>query len=297
MTIQQLRYLTTVAECNSINKAAQKLFMTQSNLSKAIQQLENELGYTLIVRSTKGISFTSDGSAFLSDAYALLEQFDLLQVKHSNQNNAYELSISSQNYAFVVVALKQAVNNCKFDKYSFRIFEGNMCDVINDVASGRSHIGFIYYNNKNKHFVLNELLKHNLVFHEMKAFYPHVYLYKNHPLSSKKELRMEELEDYPFIYMNPGDPKNSVEEEIFPITLPEKNIIVSDRGTQLALILSTNGYTTGSGSYDKEAFPEIVTIPLASNDDYILNVGWIELINQKTRKDILDFIDICKKEV
>lgn len=297
MTIQQLRYLVTIAECNSINKAAQKLFMTQSNLSKAIQQLENELGYTLIIRSNKGISFTNAGSSFLSDAYVLLEQFDLMHVKHTNRTYTYELSISSQNYSFVVSALKRAVNNCTFDNYSFRVLDGNMFSVINDVASGRSHIGFIYYNNKNKHFVLNELIKHSLVFHEFKDFRPHVYLHRNHPLASKSELCLEELRDYPFIYIDPGDPNKSIEEEIFPLPFPEKNIVVSDRGTQVTLILSTNGYTTGSGAFDKEMFPEMTTVPLTLHDDYVLTVGWVELINQKTRKDILDFIELCKKEV
>ena len=43
MQLQQLIYFVTVAEQGSINKAAEKLFITQPNLSKAISNLENEL--------------------------------------------------------------------------------------------------------------------------------------------------------------------------------------------------------------------------------------------------------------
>ena len=46
-TLQQLRYLIAVAEYGSINAAARELFATQSNLSTAIKDLEQELGVTL----------------------------------------------------------------------------------------------------------------------------------------------------------------------------------------------------------------------------------------------------------
>ena len=45
MTLQQLKYLVTVAECGSISEAAQKLFISQPSLSAAIQNLEKEMGF------------------------------------------------------------------------------------------------------------------------------------------------------------------------------------------------------------------------------------------------------------
>lgn len=47
MTLQQLQYLVALAESNSINQAAQNLFVSQSGISKAIKQLESELGFPL----------------------------------------------------------------------------------------------------------------------------------------------------------------------------------------------------------------------------------------------------------
>ena len=44
MTIQQIRYVVTVAECNSMNKAAEKLFISQPSLSSAVKELEDEYG-------------------------------------------------------------------------------------------------------------------------------------------------------------------------------------------------------------------------------------------------------------
>ena len=50
MTIQQIRYAVTVAECNSMNKAAEKLFMSQPSLSNAVRELEDELNMEIFIR-------------------------------------------------------------------------------------------------------------------------------------------------------------------------------------------------------------------------------------------------------
>ena len=48
MTFQQLNYLVEISKCGSINKAAQKLFLSQSGISIAIKELEEELGITFL---------------------------------------------------------------------------------------------------------------------------------------------------------------------------------------------------------------------------------------------------------
>lgn len=68
MTIQQIRYAVTVAECNSMSKAAEKLFMSQPSLSSAVRELEDELNIEIFIRSSRGVTVTSAGNEFL--AYA-----------------------------------------------------------------------------------------------------------------------------------------------------------------------------------------------------------------------------------
>jgi len=61
MTLQQLRYLVTVAECGNITEAAEKLFVSQPSLSVAIHNLEKEMGLVAFERSSKGVVVTRDG--------------------------------------------------------------------------------------------------------------------------------------------------------------------------------------------------------------------------------------------
>ena len=79
MTLQQLKYLVTVAECGSISEAAQKLFISQPSLSAAIQNLEKEMGVTAFSRSSKGVVITREGEELLAYSRMLLEQAGIWQ--------------------------------------------------------------------------------------------------------------------------------------------------------------------------------------------------------------------------
>ena len=50
MTFQQLSFAVEVAKCASINKAAERLYTHQSNVSSTIKQLEDELGIQIFQR-------------------------------------------------------------------------------------------------------------------------------------------------------------------------------------------------------------------------------------------------------
>ena len=61
MQLQQLEYFVKVAELGSLNKAAEVFYVTQPALSKAIQNLEQEIGAEVLRRTNKGVSMTEDG--------------------------------------------------------------------------------------------------------------------------------------------------------------------------------------------------------------------------------------------
>ena len=55
MTLQQLRYVTAVAETGTISGAAKALFISQPSLTAAIQELEKEMGVTIFLRTNRGV--------------------------------------------------------------------------------------------------------------------------------------------------------------------------------------------------------------------------------------------------
>ena len=65
MTLQQLKYVTTIANIGSISEAAKRLFVSQPSLTKAIKELEKEMGITIFDRTNKGITGSKEGERFL----------------------------------------------------------------------------------------------------------------------------------------------------------------------------------------------------------------------------------------
>ena len=65
MTIQQLRYAITISETGSINKASERLYVSQPSLTSSIQELEKELGLALFHRGGRGVTLTPEGADFI----------------------------------------------------------------------------------------------------------------------------------------------------------------------------------------------------------------------------------------
>ena len=59
MTLQQLLYVLTVSDEKTMNKAAEKLFVSQPTLTSAIQSLEKELDIQIFNRTSHGVTVTS----------------------------------------------------------------------------------------------------------------------------------------------------------------------------------------------------------------------------------------------
>ena len=83
MTLQQLKYVITVANTGTITEAANRLFISQPSLTNAIHELEKEMNITIFNRTNKGISISKEGEDFLGYARQVLEQAAILEDKYN----------------------------------------------------------------------------------------------------------------------------------------------------------------------------------------------------------------------
>ena len=298
MTLQQLKYLITIANTGSMHTASEQLLITQPNLSKAIKDLEEEMGITIFNRTNKGVILTDDGKRFLSYARGVIEQADLLEDNFkSKENIKRSFAISSQHYGFVVNAFVKLVKALGKDKYEFSLRECKTSDVINDVKEGRSEIGILYLSNFNHDIMKNLIINNNLKLEYLFKFTPHVLLYKNHPLASKKKITFKDLENYPRLSFDQGLYNSFYySEEPHPLENVKKSIVVSDRATLFNILIGLNGYTISSGRTSKNLDGEnIISIPLESEE--MMQIAYI-YNPEKTMKDITkQYLDILIKSI
>ncbi|WP_433680234.1 LysR family transcriptional regulator [Nocardia sp. CA-119907] len=81
MELRTLRYFVAVAEERHFGRAAARLHMSQPPLSRAIQQLESEVGAALFDRSPTGVGLTRVGAVLLDEARALLDHVDRVSTR------------------------------------------------------------------------------------------------------------------------------------------------------------------------------------------------------------------------
>jgi len=85
MEIRQIYYVLEVAKHKNFTKAAQSLYITQSNISQQISSLEAELKTTLFVRTHHNVALTKDGERFCKYAKGIVDAIDAL-MKEFNEN-------------------------------------------------------------------------------------------------------------------------------------------------------------------------------------------------------------------
>ncbi|SHJ52247.1 LysR family transcriptional regulator [Parasporobacterium paucivorans] len=77
VSLGQIKYYIEVVECNSFTKAAERLHISQSTISKNIASLENMLGLMLLIREKKNIRVTPAGKSIYDKWKQLTQQIDL----------------------------------------------------------------------------------------------------------------------------------------------------------------------------------------------------------------------------
>jgi len=276
MTLQQLKYVTTIANIGSISEAAKRLFVSQPSLTKAIKELEKEMGITIFDRTNKGITVSKEGERFLGYARQVLEQAALLEEQYKSQSGGKkQFSVSTQHYSFAVNAFVELLKGAGIDQYDVSLRETQTYEIIDDVAHMKSEIGLLYYNDFNRP-VLEKLIHTNeLTFTELFTAHPHIFIGKNHPLANKDVVSMDELEEYPYISFEQGDHNSFYfSEEIFSTVVRPKHIRVRDRASLFSLLLGLDGYTVSSGVIDEEVNGEnIISVPLA--EEGLMHIGYI----------------------
>ena len=151
MTLQQLKYVTTVAQTGTISDAAKKLFISQPSLTKAVRELEKEMGITIFERTNRGIVISKEGETFLGYARQVLEQAALLEETYKKKaGRKQEFSVSTQHYSFAVNAFVELIERYGSEKYDFCLRETQTYEIIEDVAQMKSEIGILYLNDVNR---------------------------------------------------------------------------------------------------------------------------------------------------
>lgn len=297
MTLQNLRYVVEVAASQSFSRAARSLFMTQSALSAAIRDVEEELGITIFRRTNRGVQLTPDGEDCVRYCKEIIERADYLALRYQGRNRVLTyFSVSSQHLPFAVRAFNALLEDLPDPGYDVAIRETETQHILHDVSIKRSEIGIIAMSEKQLKLLNRALYINDLNLKRLAELKTYVFLRRRHPLSSQDRVTLEDLRPYPFVtYDQAQSPDYYSEESLFYAPLA-RNIHVSDRATKMSLIRSTDAFSVGvdlpnfnRDIYFRDRATEMIAIPFDGPSEPI-SVGLL------TRKD-LPLSDIAQRYV
>ncbi|WP_292696019.1 LysR substrate-binding domain-containing protein [Mesorhizobium sp.] len=193
--LRHARIFIAVAEELHFSRAAQKLHLAQSAVSRTVRWMEQDLKVTLLNRSTRNVALTSEGALLLDECRQIVAQFErsIKRTRSIATGFAGEIDLGCNDFSFmaelpVIVPLFRQ----RFPDISIRLHEGERSQQLDDLATGKLDIAFIM----GPVDPLNNSIKTLTT-----AKYPlTVLIKKNHPLAKRKALKIRDLANEPFIF-------------------------------------------------------------------------------------------------
>ncbi len=241
MNILHMKYAVEIAETNSINKAAERLFVGQPNLSRAIKELEAGLGITIFERSSKGMTLTPDGETFIRYAKSVLKQIDNIKTMFSNnrqQKKRFSISVPRASYiADAFVEFSKALP--KDEEIEVFYKETNSMRTIKNIVDEDYKLGVVRYaENFDKYY--NAMIEEKKLTCETICEFKYVLLMsRDCALASKENISYEDLKDYIEVaHADPYVPSLSFA-EVKKEELPDnssRRIFLFERASQFELL-------------------------------------------------------------
>ncbi|PIC64175.1 LysR family transcriptional regulator [Sporosarcina sp. P13] len=197
MEIKQLLYFVMVVQQSSFSEAAKKLHLSQPSLSKAIKNLETEVGFRLLERTTKKIQLTDSGNVIYERALHILNETDILQreIKEVKWNGSGKVQIgmieSVKNWIPSILHWYQQA----FPAMKVKLIEVlSLEDVERALRQYEVHICLTNHLIDSPDFLTTPLYEERLV----------IIMHPGHILASRESLTLADLEDEPFIITSYG---------------------------------------------------------------------------------------------
>lgn len=309
MTLQQVLYALTIADCGSMNKASEKLFIVQPTLTSAIQELENELGLTIFLRTRKGVIPTPEGKEFLDDIRNFYSHYNMVMQKYEGEGDyKRKFGVSTQHYSFAVKAFTEMAKKYDMKEFDFAIRETQTKKVLTDVGSLKSEIGVLFMSSRNRKAIEKIMKDEELEFHPLIKCRAYVYLWGAHPLAKEKTISIEQLEPYPCLSFEQDEEEYYFAEEILSENVYPQTIKVTDRSTMLNLMVGLNGYTLCSGIISSDLNGDgYVVVPFKEdeeNPNSIMEIGYVTKKNSMLSRlgeeyigELNKYLEHVKKEI
>ncbi|MFH8134545.1 LysR family transcriptional regulator [Pantoea osteomyelitidis] len=262
--LRHLRYFIAVAEELHFGRAAQRLHISQPPLSQQIQQLEQEIGAQLFLRTNRSVQLTAAGAQFLPDARAILQQVEQASERAArlHRGEEGELRIGFTSSAPFIGLVSDALYHfrLRWPAVHIRMQEINTRQQLAPLHEGRLDLGIM------RNTPLPADLRYQLLLREPLCAVVHWA----HPLADAEQISIRALASEPFVFFDPQGGTALYSEilallhryQIQPYITQE----VGEAMTILGLVATGLGVSILPASFRHARLSDVVWLPLQEAD-------------------------------
>jgi len=196
MDLVLLRSLLAVAEAGTITDAADRVGVSQSALSRRLQELEAELGAVLLVRGRHGVALTELGRQAVAEGRGIVARYDRLRQDIGDNLGLRGGTVRVGGGATITSYLlppRIAEFQAGHPGIRFYVKEAGSREVASDVGAGDLEIGVVTLPVPSRDLDIDELFVDEIV----------LVTRSDHPFV-KRRVAMADLEGHPFVGFESG---------------------------------------------------------------------------------------------
>lgn len=240
MNIQHLKYAVEVARVGSVNRAAETLFAAPPNISRAIKELESDLGIVIFERSAKGVKLTAEGEEFIGYAKGLINQIEHIEnIYKEGVAPKQKFSISVPRACYISDAFTQFSKCLTEDAAEIFYKETNSQRTIHNMLTHDYKLGIIRYAENYDKYFKSMLEEKGMSYETVTEFSYKLIMSADNPLAQKEKITFNDLRRYieiahadPYV---PSMPLSKVIKEELPDNI-ERRIFIFERASQFELL-------------------------------------------------------------
>jgi len=250
MDARRLRHVVTVDDCRSVTRAAERLGLTQSAITKSIALIERDLGYLLFERQAQGMTATVEGRRFVNRARRIIADLDQLAEDSRVDRDERELLLRVVvSPASLEGPLSRAVRQFIFKNPECRIH-----------LSGRTiETGVRLLQQGDVDICIGSTsglaAASDLDLHELPELKVNLFVRTGHPLAQTPGLTRDDIERFPIIVPDMQGPyTQDLIEPLIPLTRQTRRFHIVESFTLVASVVEatdaigivSQGYVTTS---------------------------------------------------
>lgn len=206
MNILHFKYAVEIADTKSISKAAERLYMGQPNLSRAIKELEEDLGIVIFERNPRGIKVTPEGEEFLQYARSIISQVDEVErIYKGEDHKKQKFAVCVPRASYISYALAEFAKHISLEQPADIFYkETNSMRTIDNVLKDEYNLGIIRYQTTFDKYFQDMFQEKKIVAETITEFKYELLVSAESKLAKKKVINKALLSDY--VEIAHGDP-------------------------------------------------------------------------------------------